>query len=284
MLTDTQSMLIQARAEGYAVGAFNIYNLEGAIAVIKAAESMSSPVMLQILPSALQLGGKPLAAMCLSIAEEAKVPVGVHLDHCSSLETIKFALACGISSIMADGSDLSYTNNMRFTKEIIEMVMSEHPQGAVEAELGKISGTEDGVTIDAVEARYTDPFQAVEFIEATGVAALAVCIGNVHGNYAAPPRLDFDRLKGIAEKVSIPLVLHGTSGLPDTMITRAIEHGVCKFNVNTEVRTAYLAAMADLLTTGTGKADLLQLMHNSIEAMEVAIQQKLELFCSTNRA
>ncbi len=283
MLTDTQFLLIQARAEGYAIGAFNIYNLEGAIAVIRAAESMSSPVMLQILPSALQLGGKPLAALCLCIAEEAKVPVGVHLDHCSSLETIRFALACGISSIMADGSDLSYADNMRFTKEIIEMVKSEHPQGAVEAELGKISGTEDGVTIDAVEARYTDPSEAVEFVEATGAAALAVCIGNIHGNYTAPPQLDFNRLKGIAERVSIPLVLHGTSGLPDTMIAQAIELGVCKFNVNTEVRTTYLATIADLMT-GTGKADLLQLMNNSIEAMEAAIQQKLELFCSADRA
>ncbi len=283
MLTDTQFLLIQARAEGYAIGAFNIYNLEGAIAVIRAAESMSSPVILQILPSALQLGGKPLAALCLCIAEEAKVPVGVHLDHCSSQETIKFALACGISSIMADGSDLSYVDNMRFTKEIIEMVKSEHPQGAVEAELGKISGTEDGVTIDAVEARYTDPSEAVEFVEATGAAALAVCIGNIHGNYTAPPQLDFNRLKGIAERVSIPLVLHGTSGLPDTMIAQAIELGVCKFNVNTEVRTTYLATIADLMT-GTGKADLLQLMNNSIEAMEAAIQQKLELFCSADRA
>lgn len=283
MLTDTQSLLERARAQGYAVGAFNIYNLEGATAVVKAAESMRSPVMLQLLPGALLLGGKPLATLCLTLAEEAEIPVGVHLDHCASPDVIHFALECGISSIMADGSDLNYADNIRFTKKIMEMVQAKYPNGAVEAELGKISGTEDGVTVEAIEARYTDPLQAVEFVEATGIAALAVCIGNIHGNYTEPPQLDFIRLAGIADNVAIPIVLHGTSGLPDAMIKQAIEQGVCKFNVNTEVRSLYLATMADLLSAGN-KADLLQLMRTSIEAMKGVICKKIELFCSADRA
>ncbi len=283
MLTDTKSLLQQARAQGYAVGAFNIYNLEGATAVIRAAESLRSPVILQLLPGALLLGGKPLAALCLTLAEGAAIPVAVHLDHCDSPEIIQFALECGISSIMADGSELNYVDNIRFTRIIMEMVQAKYPNGTVEAELGKISGTEDGVTIEALEARYTEPLQAVEFVEATRIAALAVCIGNIHGNYTEPPQLDFNRLADIAERLTIPLVLHGTSGLPDDMIKRAIEHGVCKFNVNTEVRSIYLETMTDLFAAGN-KADLLQLMRASIEAMKGVICKKIELFCSTDRA
>ncbi len=283
MLIDTQAILTQARAEGYAIGAFNIYNLEGAAAVVRAAESVKSPVMLQLLPSALSLGGRALVRLCLTMAEYAKIPVAIHLDHCPSTEMIKLALDCGIQSIMADGSDLSYTDNIKFTCKIRELVKAQYPEGAVEAELGKISGTEDDITVDASEASLTNPGQALDFVEATGVTALAVCIGNIHGKYSRPPQLDFARLESIAKNVAIPLVLHGTSGLPDTLIKRAIELGVCKFNVNTEVRSAYLSTMQSLLC-GSERVDLTQLMHTSIDVMQEVVCQKIELFCSSNRA
>lgn len=282
MLTDTTTLLTRARKEGYAVGAFNIYNLEGASAVVQAAESMRSPVMLQLLPSALQIGGKHLVAMCLSLAEEARVPVGLHLDHCPSTTMIHFALDCGIHSIMADGSELSFEENIAFTKGVFAQTRKAYQDGAVEAELGKISGMEDGEVISAEDGRMTDPDQAMEFVKRTKISALAVCVGNIHGKYPGPPQLDFARLNNIADRIDVPLVLHGTSGLPDEMITRSIEIGVCKFNVNTEVRSIYLSTLREKMSDGN-KVELIDLMRQSIEAMKQPVRQKIKLFQSEDK-
>lgn len=280
MLTPTTELLAAAQANGYAVGAFNVYHLEGVKAVIRAAEAERSPVMLQIHPKALDYGGSPLVALCLAAARAAAVPVAVHLDHSTSAEAIAAALAAGVSSVMADGSHLDYADNIAFTRTMAERA---HARGAaVEAELGRISGTEDGLTVTAIEARMTDPDQAVEFVAQTGVDALAVCIGNVHGAYPTAPQLAFDRLAAIRDRVTVPLVLHGTSGLPDAMIRRAVEFGVCKFNVNTEVRRAYLDAVRDHLSTHP-HADLLPVMERAVAAMVVVISGKLRLFASCQR-
>lgn len=280
MLTSTRDLLRQAQAGGYAVGAFNIYNLEGAAAVVEAAEELSSPVILQLLPSALQIGGRPLVAMCLEMARSASIPAVVHLDHCSSEGILSFALECGCSSVMADGSELKYERNIQFTRNIV--AEAKKYGAAVEAELGKLSGVEDGITVAAREAQLTIPAQAAEFVHKTGVAALAICIGNIHGKYVRKPNLDFDRLGDIADRVEVPLVLHGTSGLPDEMITKCIELGICKFNVNTEIRSAYLAAMADSFTIAS-KVELIDIMQRSIEAMKEPVRQKLRLFRSSGK-
>ncbi|SHO50877.1 class II fructose-bisphosphate aldolase [Desulfopila aestuarii] len=279
MLSSTAALLQRARAQGYAVGAFNIYNLEGATAVVAAAEEMRSPVILQILPSALQLGRRPLAAMSLSMAEEASVEVAVHLDHCSSAEMLTFALECGFSSVMADGSAMPYEENIQFTREITALATAKNR--AVEAELGKLSGEEDGITVAEREAKMTDPDEAVDFVKKTGVSALAVCVGNIHGTYHQPPNLDFARLEAIAKQIGIPLVLHGTSGLPDEMITRAIDHGVCKFNVNTEVRSAYMQALGDRFAN-SAKVELVEIMQLGIAAMKEPVKEKIRLFKSAN--
>lgn len=281
MLTPTADLLTTAQSGGYAIGAFNVYNLEGVQAVIRAAESKRSPVMLQVHPKALEHGGPPLIALCLTAGQGAAVPVAVHLDHSTSADAIRAALAANISSVMADGSHLDYADNVAFTRA---MVAAAHAQrAAVEAELGRISGTEDGLTVADIEAHMTDPDQAVDFVQQTGVDALAVCIGNVHGTYPGEPRLDFDRLTAIRARVVVPLVLHGTSGLPDTMIHRAVELGVCKFNVNTEVRHAYLDAVRAHLSDHT-HTDLLNVMNAAIDAMAVVVADKLQLFGSTGRA
>ena len=283
MLANTHSLLKTARKHGYAVGSFNIYNLEGAAAVVRAAEEMVSPVILQILPSALEIGGKPLVSLCLEMAASASVPVSVHLDHCNCRETIYFALDCGISSVMADGSDLDFEENITFTQDIVSVSKTRYCNGSVEAELGKLSGEEDGRLIDSHEASMTSADQAKLFVEKTNIDALAVCIGNIHGNYHTPPHLDFDRLAAIAEVVSIPLVLHGTSGLPDEMITESIKQGVCKFNVNTEVRRIYLDTLREEFAQSP-KVVLVQLMKKSIEAMKEPVRSKIKLFCSAGRA
>ena len=280
MLTSTVELLQAARESGYAVGAFNIYNLEGVLAAVRAAETERSPIMLQIHPSALRHGGRPLIALCLAAAKEAAVPISVHLDHSNSADDIHMALAAGLTSIMADGSHLAYAENITFTREMTTLIHGSG--GSVEAELGRLSGTEDGLTLPEYEARLTRPDQAADFVRQTRVDMLAVCIGNMHGHYREEPRLDFDRLAAIRAVVSVPLVLHGASGLPENMIDRAIRLGICKINVNTEVRQAYIAALKEQLVS-VETSDLLELMQRAITAMQAAISTKLRLFGSTGK-
>ena len=281
MLIPTKKLLIDAQVGGYAIGAFNVYNLEGVKAVIQAAEATKSPVMLQLHPKALAYGGASLVALCLAATDGAKVKTAVHLDHSTSAEAIKGALHAGVSSVMADGSHLSYEENVAFTTAMTQLAHQQN--SAVEAELGRISGTEDGLTVSEFEARFTDPNKAAQFVAKTGIDALAVCIGNVHGKYHRPPNLDFDRLAQIREQVDIPLVLHGTSGLPDEMIRQSIALGVCKFNVNTEVRNAFVKAIQQS-TANTPPPDLLVVMEAGIEAMQQQITSKLELFGSIGKS
>jgi tagatose 1,6-diphosphate aldolase GatY/KbaY len=277
MLTPTLSLLQAAEAGGYAIGAFNVYNLEGVKAVVGAAEAERSPAMLQVHPSALAYGGAPLVALCLAAARGAAVPVAVHLDHSSAAEDIRAALEAGAGSIMADGSHLDYAANVAFTREMAGLA---HARGATaEAELGRLSGSEDGLTVEEYAARLTDPAQAAAFLAATGADMLAVCIGNVHGRYRSEPRLDFERLAAIRQAVAAPLVLHGASGLPADQITQAIDLGVRKFNVNTEVREAYLAALKGGLDAPK-PPDMIELMQGAVAAMRAVAAEKLRMFRS----
>lgn len=281
MLIPTSQLLHKAREGKYAVGAFNIYNLEGVRAVIASAEEVCSPVILQILPSALSLGDTALISLCLEAGRKSAVPVSVHLDHCSSEDTIRLALDAGISSVMADGSHLPYEENIIFTRKM--RAAAKTGNRCLEAELGRLSGTEDGLDIAEYEARLTDPEQAEHFVRETGMDALAVCIGNVHGKYKRAPDLDFQRLTLIRKRVPIPLVLHGTSGLPDEMIRTAIGYGICKFNVNTEIRSAYLQAAGQYLAENQ-KAELTELMQAVIQAMILPVTSKMRLFGSAGKA
>lgn len=279
MLVPTQVLLQAAQNGRFAIGAFNIYNLEGVKAVLQAGVAQKSPIMLQIHPKALAYGGVGLIALCLESARVAPVPVAVHLDHSTNIADIRQALEAGVSSIMADGSGLSYEANLQFMRLVQAYA---RPYGvALEAELGRISGTEDDLTVAEWEARLTDPDQAAHSVANTHIDALAVCIGNVHGVYHAPPNLDWARLEAIQRAVPTPLVLHGTSGLPDEMIECAIELGVCKFNVNTEVRQAFVTAVHQTAQTDI---DLVPMMSLGVEAMVETITAKLRLFGSCGQA
>ncbi len=279
MLTSTTALLQDAVAGDYAIGAFNVYNLEGVRAVISAAEVHRSPVMLQLHPGALQHGGVGLVALCLAAARAATVPVTVHLDHSSTPAAIHDALEAGITSVMVDGSHLAYEDNLAFTQTMTELAHRHH--AVVEAELGRLTGTEDGLTVPEYEAKFTDPAQAADFVARTGIDALAVCIGNVHGRYRSEPRLDFDRLEAIHRLVSVPLVLHGASGLPEAMVQQAITLGVRKFNVNTEIREAYIDALRVGLQA-PGTPDVLDLMGQAEKAMQHVVATKLQLFLAVN--
>ncbi len=276
MLSSTSELLHTAQRHAYAIGAFNVYNLEGVRAVVEAAESLSSPAMLQIHPSALKYGQSPLVALCLEAARSAKVPISVHLDHSTSSTDIQTVLDAGVESIMADGSHLPYEENLTFTREMTKLAHAK--RAVVEAEIGRISGTEDGLTVAEYEAKMTDPDSAAEFVRATQVDALAVTIGNVHGKYRSEPKLDFKRLAAIRKLVTVPLVLHGASGLPEAMICQSIQLGVCKFNVNTEVREAYLDVLKS--SNSLSSPDLLDLMLQAIAAMKLVVVEKLQLFGS----
>lgn len=281
MRAATIDLLKAAQAGSYALGAFNVYNLEGVQAVIAAAEAESSPVILQIHPKALSQGGTPLVALCQAAADQARVPVGVHLDHSTSPQAIQMALELGLSSVMADGASLSYDDNVRFSSEMAALA---HAHGAaIEAELGQISGTEDDLVVAENDARMTDPMQAAAFVAVSGVDALAVCIGNVHGHYRGEPRLDFARLAEIRRSVSVPLVLHGASGLEAHHIHEATSLGVCKFNVNTEVRQAYLEAVQSAFTAAKSP-ELVDLMAAVVLAMQQVVTEKIRLFASSGKS
>lgn len=279
MLADLRAILGAARAGGYAVGAFNVYNLEGVLAVVGAAEGASSPAILQLHPGSLREGGVALVALCVAAARGAAVPVAVHLDHSPTHEAMRVALAAGVGSIMADGAGRPYDENVAFTAEAVALAGG----AAVEGELGLLSGTEDGLAVAARDAKMTDPAQVPGFVAATGIGALAVCIGNVHGPYAGEPRLDFDRLAAIRAATDLPLVLHGASGLPAAALARSIALGVCKFNVNTEVRAAYLATLRERLN-GSTRVDVPDLMRDTIAAMRAVVAEKLALFGAVGRA
>ncbi|PSP19569.1 MAG: ketose-bisphosphate aldolase [Cyanobacteria bacterium QS_8_64_29] len=281
MLIGTGELLQIARHNAFAVGAFNVYNLEGVKAVVAAAEAENSPAMLQVHPSSLTYGGTPLVALCLAAAKSAAVPMAVQLDHCSEEADIRTTLEAGIQSVLADGSKWSFADNLAFTRQMTELA---HARGAaVEAEVGRISGTEDGLTVAEKEAKMTDPEQAREFVQQTQVDALAVTIGNVHGTYQGEPQLDFERLDAIRQALSLPLVLHGASGLPAELIDRSIQLGVAKFNVNTEVRHAYLDFWREY-GQANSQADLLDCMKSATERMQAIVADKLRLFGSRERA
>ncbi|KAK8470446.1 hypothetical protein PHAVU_004G150100 [Phaseolus vulgaris] len=278
--TSTKEILNNAEKGGYAVGAFNVYNLEGAEAVVSAAEEEQSPAILQIHPGALKQGGIPLVACCISAAKQASVPITVHFDHGTLKQDLVEALDLGFSSIMVDGSHLSFNENVAYTQFITLLAHSKNM--LVEAELGRLSGTEDDLTVEEFEARLTDVNMASKFIDETGIDALAVCIGNVHGKYpASGPNLRVDLLKelhALSLEKGVHLVLHGASGLSEELVKECINLGVRKFNVNTEVRKAYMDSLI------TPKNDLVHVMASAKEAMKAVVAEKMHLFGSAGKA
>ncbi len=281
MMAPVQQLLVAAQKGRYAVGAFNVYNLEGVVAVIRAAESESSPVILQVHHAVMDVCGPALIPLCLSAARSAQVPVGVHLDHSTSPHKIREAIAAGVASIMADGSHLPFAKNLEFCREMV--VVAHALNAVVEVELGRIGGAEDGLTVKEWNARLTDPAQAADFIQETRADFLAVCIGNVHGKYRNEPVLDLDRLSEIRKRVQVPLVLHGASGLPSETLRQTIALGVCKFNVNTEMREAFMSTLAQGIRLEK-KLELLDLMKQTMNSMQAVIVTKLREFGSSGRS
>lgn len=264
----------------FAIGAFNVHTMEDVQAVKAAAEAQESPVILQVGAAVASYAGmKWIATLCRLAAAEASVPVTVHLDHGRTLEVMREALEAGFSSVMIDGSHLPFAENVRLTRETVEL--ARRYGASVEGELGSIGGVEDD--IESLEGRLTDPEQAAAFVEQTGVDALAVAIGNCHGLYKGPVRLDFDRLAAIRARVGAPLVLHGGSDIPDDLVRQAVVGGIRKFNIGTEVKLAFTGAIKEVIAAGGPSADPRDLLGPAREAVRELARHKIQLFGSSGR-
>ena len=236
-LVTTRELFADAQKNSYAIGAFNVENMEMVQAVAAAAEELKAPVIMQTTPSTVKYADlRYFYANVKAAAEMASVPIVVHLDHGNSFDLAMRALRVGYTSIMIDGSHESFADNVAVSKAVADAC---HPSGVpAEAELGKVGGKEDDLEAGD-ENPYTDPQQAKEFVERTGVDSLAVAIGTAHVVYKGIPKVDVDRLSAIREVVSIPLVLHGTSGVPDDIVRECVRRGICKVNYATDLRIAF---------------------------------------------
>lgn len=262
------AMLSHARDDGCAIPGCNVYTLDQAAGVVDAAVEARSPVILQAHPGGVGDGLWRFLAGLRLLADHASVPVALHLDHCADEALLRRALASHIDGVMVDGSTLDIDANAR----LVVALSTSASGAAVEAELGRLSGGEDGWTVASREARLTDPDTVAAFIETSGADTLAVSIGNVHGATPLPPRLDLARLEAIASRTSVPLVLHGGSGLDDGQLRAAIASGISKVNVNTELRTAY----RDGLMQPGPHAELAVILAAGRTAVRVATRETLD--------
>jgi ketose-bisphosphate aldolase len=273
MLAPLPTLIDDRRQRRAAVAAFTSYDLETATAVLAAAEEAGAPLVVLISREAFAApGGEQLLAALCAVAEAARVPCCVQLDHVVDLALMRDALKLGCGALMADGSRLPLAENRELVSRAVALA-SEY--GAhVEAELGHVAGGED-VAVATRAGQLTDPDEAARFAADTGAACLAVSIGNVHGTYAEPPRLDWARLEAVRAATPVPLSLHGASGLPDADLRRAISLGVAKVNVNTELRDAYLAASERHLHDARNGLRLLELHARQREAVQAVAAIKL---------
>jgi len=245
MLVTSSEMLNKAREGGYAVGAFNVENMEMVQSAIEAAEELNAPILLQTTPSTVKYAGLDLYySMVATQAAKAKVPVALHLDHGSSFALCAQALRAGYTSIMIDGSKLPLEENIALTRKVVEMC---EPAGIpVEGEIGRVGGKEDDTECE--EAGYTIPEEAVRFERETGLSSMAVGVGTAHGVYKTKPVLNTHLIQQLRGMLTVPMVLHGASGLSDEAIRECIHNGICKVNFATELRIAYTKGVREVLT------------------------------------
>lgn len=310
-LVNTKNMLEKAFDNNYAIGAFNINNMEIIQAVATAAKKNNSAVIMQVSKSALAYANpKYLKAMVDAAVSDTNLDIALHLDHGPDIETVQLAIDSGFTSVMFDGSHFDYETNVQKTKEVVELAHAKNI--TVEAELGKLAGVEDEVNVSAENATYTDPDQAVDFVSRTGIDSLAVAIGTSHGAYKfkGEAKLDFPRLKTITEKLEaagfkkFPIVLHGASsvdassvaicneyggkldgakGVPNEMLREAAALSVCKINMDTDLRLAMTAAIRKFFALNPKKFDPRGYLGDARKMIEGIVDNKIKnVLGSTN--
>lgn len=282
-LGSSRPLVEAAQAGGYAVAGFAAYNLETLTTLLRTADQMQAPVLVQTTGGTIDHFGLPyLTALVRILAAEVSVPVALHLDHGSSLERVRRCLDAGYTSIMVDGSRLAYPENVALVREAVRLA---HRQDVpVEAELGRIGGVEDDIAVDERDAFYTDPEQAADFVRHTGCDLLAVAIGTAHGMYRGTPHLDFDRLDAIRARVAVPLVLHGASGLPDALVREAIRRGMAKINIASELKEAFGEALRAYLIVHPGDNDPRHYFPPAQQAYAEVVAAKIRLAGAEGRA
>lgn len=283
MLLTGKELLLDAQKNGYAVGAFNINNMEIIQAIVEAAEETNSPVILQASQGGIKYAGiEYIAELGKLAARKAKVPVALHLDHGTDFDQVMLCIRHGFSSVMIDGSRFALEENIAYTKKVIEVAKAVGV--SVEAELGKIGGTEDHITVSEKDATFTSPDEALRFVNETDVDFLAIAVGTAHGVYKGEPKLDFDRIKAIREIISVPLVLHGSSGVPEEALKKAISLGISKINIDTDIRIAFANGVKEFLKNNPDNFDPRKILGPAKAQMKEIIKAKMEIFGSVNRA
>ncbi|EAA3679844.1 tagatose-bisphosphate aldolase subunit KbaY [Salmonella enterica] len=275
-IISTKYLLRDARAKGYAVPAFNIHNAETIQAILEVCSEMKSPVILAGTPGTFKhIALEEIYALCNAYSGSFGIPLALHLDHHESLDDIRHKVNAGVRSAMIDGSHFPFEENVKLVKSVVDFCHSR--DCSVEAELGRLGGVEDDMSVDAENAFLTDPQEARRFVELTGVDSLAVAIGTAHGLYTKTPQIDFQRLAEIREVVDIPLVLHGASDVPDEYVRRTIELGVCKVNVATELKIAFATAVKKWFTENPEGNDPRYYMRVGMDAMKEVVRSKITI-------
>ncbi|WP_163141504.1 tagatose bisphosphate family class II aldolase [Bacillus sp. 22-7] len=279
-IVNTVEMFLKASEEKYAIPAFNIHNLETFQVVVDTAAELNSPVILASTPGTISYsGGDYLVSMGSAAAERYEIPIALHLDHFESFEEIKKYIDFGFKSVMIDASHHPFDENVKIVKQVVEYA---HEHGvSVEAELGRLGGVEDDLVVDEKDAKFTNPEQAREFIELTGIDSLAVAIGTAHGLYKGEPKIDFERLEDIHSVVNIPLVLHGASDIPDAMVKRTIKLGICKVNIATDLKIPFSNAVKQYFNENPDANDPRKYMTPGKDAMKEVVVEKI-LMCGSN--
>ncbi|MGE5557316.1 MAG: class II fructose-bisphosphate aldolase [Bacillota bacterium] len=272
----TLKELFQSIPPAGAVCGFDFLQLEQVKAVVAAAEDLNSPVILMVTEGGVRYAGlEYIAALGRTAASGTSLPVVFHLDHCTSYQLAEKAICAGFSSVMIDGSMLPFDENVSVTRDVVKAA---HSAGvSVEAELGRVGGKEDGISAENPGKFMTDPEEAAEFVEKTGVDCLAVAVGTAHGLYKGTPVLNFTLLEKIRDRLDLPLVLHGGSDLPDETVRKAIESGIRKLNIWTDLAVAQTGAIRRFLSENPGEYDPRKVFAPGTEAMKKVVEKKIRL-------
>ena len=281
-MINSKELLLHAQKNGYAVPAFNCHNLETIQVIVETANELRSPVIIAGTPGTFDYAGRDyIQSIVETAAKKYNIPIVLHLDHHTKIEDIEASLKLGTKSVMIDASHHSYDENIAIVKKVVEL--AHKFDATVEAELGILGGQEDDLVVNEKDSKYTNPQQAVDFVKKTGIDSLAVAIGTAQGLYKEDPKLDFERLKEIRSLVTIPLVLHGASGVPEEAVKKAISLGITKVNIATELKIPFSHKLREYLVTHPEENDPRKYMKDAKKAMAEVVKEKILMCMSQNR-
>lgn len=282
-LVNPMGMLEQARTEGFCIGAFNVVDYLSIEAVVEAAEAKQAPVIIQTSSGTIKrFGIENIVEMTRMAAKNSSVPISLHLDHGTDVELIKEAIHKGYSSVMIDASKFPFEENIAISRQVVEEAASVGV--AVEGEIGIVGGVEDDIVVEADDAIYTTPEEAIEFQKRSGVDFLAAAIGTAHGFYKVAPKLNIDTLREIRKNTSFPLVIHGGTGLSEDIVKELVLAGGAKFNISTQIKQTYIDSMFNYTQANRDKYDILKVLVNAKKDLSTMIANYISLLGGAGKA